>query len=291
MSNTPNTLLSEMPPRYCRRCGYNLAALPEPRCPECGRVFDPADSRTFQRHPLRRWLHHIRRAAAGLLILLLLLAAVWGWFFWGWYSERQALISLTLDPDNPDHVVYIPIRLPFGNRQLGPAGFVLKRAVWVNLDHRAGVTDITPVARLTNLQTLYLDGTDVTDLTPLARLTSMQVLWLRRTRVEDLSPLAELTNLRELDIVGTRVSDLRPLARLTKMEELKFDDTTVADLTPLAGLTNLDELLLTHTDVHDLAPLSGLKSLHFLQVPEETITEAQVEALRRDLPDCGIDRL
>jgi 4-amino-4-deoxy-L-arabinose transferase-like glycosyltransferase len=27
----------------CKRCGYDLQGLPEPRCPECGTVFDPAE--------------------------------------------------------------------------------------------------------------------------------------------------------------------------------------------------------------------------------------------------------
>ncbi len=31
----------------CRKCGYSLRALSEPRCPECGRAFDPSKPRTF----------------------------------------------------------------------------------------------------------------------------------------------------------------------------------------------------------------------------------------------------
>jgi len=32
----------------CRGCGYALRDLPEPRCPECGRTFDPRDPRTMR---------------------------------------------------------------------------------------------------------------------------------------------------------------------------------------------------------------------------------------------------
>jgi hypothetical protein len=35
------------PTMYCRDCGYVLDGLPQPRCPECGREFDPHDPRTF----------------------------------------------------------------------------------------------------------------------------------------------------------------------------------------------------------------------------------------------------
>jgi hypothetical protein len=32
---------------YCGHCFYDLRGLPEARCPECGRTFDPCDARTF----------------------------------------------------------------------------------------------------------------------------------------------------------------------------------------------------------------------------------------------------
>jgi hypothetical protein len=32
---------------FCRDCHYNLAGLPQQRCPECGRAFDPLDATTF----------------------------------------------------------------------------------------------------------------------------------------------------------------------------------------------------------------------------------------------------
>lgn len=34
--------LAERDAHRCRKCGYLLYGLPEPRCPECGEPFDPA---------------------------------------------------------------------------------------------------------------------------------------------------------------------------------------------------------------------------------------------------------
>lgn len=35
----------------CKACGYDLRSLPEHRCPECGRRFDPDNPRTFLTKP------------------------------------------------------------------------------------------------------------------------------------------------------------------------------------------------------------------------------------------------
>ena len=35
--------------KYCLGCSYVLDGLPEDRCPECARPFDPQDPRTFRR--------------------------------------------------------------------------------------------------------------------------------------------------------------------------------------------------------------------------------------------------
>ncbi len=289
------------PPRYCRgkNCGYNLRGLPTSttRCPECGREFDPANPKTYRFRPLRRWLKHVQRAALTLAALLLILAATWGWFYWGWYDEQQALRALKVDPDRPPQSMtdlpvctYVPILGWWLTDRLGPHGFVLYRVMCLRLDFRPDVTDIAPLARLTSLQWLRLRGTPVTDLLPLARLTNLQTLDIDGTGVTDLAPLVRLTNLQWLYLDATRVTDLTPLAGLTNLQLLGLAYTRVTDLTPLARLMNLQDLDLTGTGVTDLGPLGGLASLRLLTVPKETITQAQADALHRHLPDCTITR-
>jgi hypothetical protein len=105
--------------RFCLRCGYSLYALPELRCPECGRAFDPADPLSFARHPrpgdlvcrLSRplgWPIHTLAAALALLTLSsagtpgghfgLMLLSVSGWTLLGFIwlvrlAVRRSIIT------------------------------------------------------------------------------------------------------------------------------------------------------------------------------------------------------
>src|ERR1051326_2396003 len=55
---------------FCLTCRYRLDNLPEPRCPECGRRFNPTDPRTFGPRP-RRAYPHWRSAGAYLFTALI----------------------------------------------------------------------------------------------------------------------------------------------------------------------------------------------------------------------------
>jgi Leucine-rich repeat (LRR) protein len=106
------------------------------------------------------------------------------------------------------------------------------------------------IAREEAATTLTLTGTALTDLTPLAGLTQLQRLYLAGTAVSDLAPLAGLTQLRTLFLSSAPVSDLGPLAGLTQLRWLSVNGTAVSDLGPLAGLTQLKTLFLP-TEVAD----------------------------------------
>jgi CHASE2 domain-containing sensor protein len=66
---------------YCRQCLYVLDGLPENRCPECGNVFDPADPRSFRKHPSypapRASLASIACAFSAPLLLIITILQVW----------------------------------------------------------------------------------------------------------------------------------------------------------------------------------------------------------------------
>ena len=293
-----NTTLSkdQEAPRYCRKCGYELRGLTTPRCPECGRTFDPANPRTYRRRPIQRWHRHVKRAVIVLMTPIIFLAVVWLWFYWGWYTEHRALSALLgIEDPRPSTSLFLkdnyyaePIILSWiGDRKLeierygeestwvrehaGSPGFVLDRAVCVCIP--SNVSNLEPVAQLTKINWLRYFGTGARDLTPLAGVTTLRWLDLHGSSVTDLTALAKLDGLDELDVDGTPLKNLGPLSGLKKLRVLCVNDTKVTDLTPLNGLVNLQTLDLSRTQVTNLAPLTSLNSLRHLNLVHTSITD------------------
>ncbi len=74
--------------------------------------------------------------------------------------------------------------------------------------------------KLKKLRVLDLSSHKISDLSPLAQLTNLTELYLSYNRIKDLSPLARLTNLNFLFLESNQISDLSPLSRLTKLNWL-----------------------------------------------------------------------
>lgn len=149
-------------------------------------------------------------------------------------------------------------------------------------------SDLSPLAELTELRVL---GTvdEIADLSPLAKLTNLQVLEIRPTPEADLSILKRLTKLRALELWGVTAEDLSVIAELTLLESLYLRETTIYDLTPLRDLTNPETPNLSYTKIDDVTPLFGLKKLRKLDLTDTSVSQEQVRALQKALPECEID--
>ena len=84
-------------PRFCRRCGYELRGLPTPRCPECGRAFDPANppARSGPVRPTGTRHRFRRRMVVGVILVVGSLAvAVSGIFTWSPLNCTQEEVDI-----------------------------------------------------------------------------------------------------------------------------------------------------------------------------------------------------
>ena len=133
-----------------------------------------------------------------------------------------------------------------------------------SIDSPSVIHDAKQLSRLVNLTFLALHG--VEDLTPLAGLPKLEQLFVSHPNIRDLSPLAGLINLELIHMSGALISDLSPLAGLTKLEHVHLPGGDISDLTPLAGLTELEELHLHHNSISDISPIAGLTNLKRLDL-------------------------
>ena len=133
----------------------------------------------------------------------------------------------------------------------------------VTLNIPYGVEDLSPLANLTRLESLSIDGSDNVDggfmsLEPLRNLKKLSSISLcmnrRETQPIDLSPLAGLTDLRSLTIQARHFEndppipsfvDLSPLSSLSNLQNLDLKVSNVVDISPLRNLTNLKSVTIS----------------------------------------------
>ncbi len=101
-----------------------------------------------------------------------------------------------------------------------------KDLVALDLGHHR-LTDLTPLAGLTNLKCLILADNKYTDISPLSNLTNLMYLELFCSRVSDLTPLMYCENLIDLNVSFTRVSNIGPMLHFPKLQRLWFTHTYI----------------------------------------------------------------
>ncbi|NHB85407.1 leucine-rich repeat domain-containing protein [Tessaracoccus sp. HDW20] len=129
------------------------------------------------------------------------------------------------------------------------------------------VTDVAPLGKLPNLNTVEAIGTDVRSVAPLKDAAGLVFLDLSSSTRLDASSLTSLTQLRGLSIADSNLSSLTPLTNLKAL--LILDVASNPDVTsaaPLGGMTSLSILSITSTGIGDLTPIGKLTSLTQLDI-------------------------
>ena len=143
----------------------------------------------------------------------------------------------------------------------------------LQLSYPHHISDITPLAKLTKLQTLRIYDSSISDLSPLAGLTQLTHLTFLKGYVEDLTPLAGLTKLTELNLGQNWVQDITPLKNLTELTELDIHDNPLSDISPISNLKKLNDLYLNNNRISDLTPLTSLTQLQRLTIHDNLISD------------------
>ena len=107
----------------------------------------------------------------------------------------------------------------------------------------SSLTDITPLSKMTNLETAILNGTMVTDLMPLSKLTNLTEINFMHGPVTDLTPLHGLKNLKTLYVTYTPVSLKQIKALRAALPELRMFYNANLDNNNLLGMLGISDVL------------------------------------------------
>ena len=118
------------------------------------------------------------------------------------------------------------------------------------------ISDLSLLAEMPNLESLYLCRQEIKDISPLAELP-LTVLALCENKILDLSPLAELTELETLYLGGNPATDYSALAGLTRLETLAVEGSAPAGIAAVEDLSFLDGLTLRKLGLGLTVPKDG----------------------------------
>ncbi|MEL6453960.1 MAG: leucine-rich repeat domain-containing protein [Cyanobacteria bacterium J06623_5] len=85
-----------------------------------------------------------------------------------------------------------------------------------------------------NLTKLNLTGRVIEDLSPVAKLTQLNELHISHTQTKDISPISGLVQLKRLDISYNQVDTIAPIQALTQLKSIDISHNPIADIGPLA---------------------------------------------------------
>ena len=124
-----------------------------------------------------------------------------------------------------------------------------------------GIRNIIGLQFAINLHSLHIRKNLISDISPLAGLTQLTGLWLADNNISDISPLAGLANLSVLGIYGNQISNISPLSGLTNLRGLSIYNNPISNIQPLEEMKNLNWLRMSFEQSGDLSPISELNNL------------------------------
>ena len=143
---------------------------------------------------------------------------------WNASGLMQLRLESLIEVDMPDPNLRAAIATAFGVPPTTPiVRGHLENLIQLNA-RNANISDLTGLEGAINLRTLDLgtppsdpsiNSNSVSDISPLAGLTNLRYLRLSKNNISDISPLVGLTNLESIDLKENNISDISPLVTNT----------------------------------------------------------------------------
>ncbi|EIE8299644.1 TPA: LPXTG cell wall anchor domain-containing protein, partial [Listeria monocytogenes] len=115
----------------------------------------------------------------------------------------------------------------------------------------------------TRLNSLKIGNNKITDLSPLANLSQLTWLEIGTNQISDINAVKDLTKLKMLNVGSNQISDISVLNNLSQLNSLFLNNNQLGneDMEVIGGLTNLTTLFLSQNHITDIRPLASLSKM------------------------------
>ena len=128
-------------------------------------------------------------------------------------------------------------------------------------NNETGITDISPLAGLTSLKTLYMRNGMVSSLEPLSRLDSLEYLDATYNALRHLPNMSRMTGLATLIVRFNNILDLDGLAMQRTVRVLDVRDNFIRDISVILLMSKLETVYVDGNPVQDYRPLDMFESI------------------------------
>ena len=135
------------------------------------------------------------------------------------------------------------------------------------------VSDINPIRNLNKIKELNISNTKISDISNLKYANVVNIFKADNLDIDDISVVTFFKELKNLSVSNTKVYDISHLENCSDLYILNLSNTQVNDLAGLKDLLKLHDLCLGNTFVNDLSPLQGLVNLSFLDVEGTQVSD------------------
>ncbi|WP_188002527.1 InlB B-repeat-containing protein [Listeria monocytogenes] len=108
---------------------------------------------------------------------------------------------------------------------------------YVGIPDNKGIKDLSGMENLRNLEIIIIQRSNgVSDLSPIANLSKLWMLRIDGNQISDISALRNLSKLRDINLSSNLISDISALGNLQIVDELYLNNNQISDLSPISNL-------------------------------------------------------